>query len=322
MTEPTQAPEMGNNPPAGQPQQTHEFTEFKVTGDFQEIAAYLSNIRTPGIFDTRMPFVILPQSLKVHDIEQHMPVPSRTRKRLTFTEAQSFVDYYKAFEVGNDPRLFVASKPDGMEILCVFDYGRAGVAPISTTDGNVPGQPERPLWGDHVTKLAMKYHEDYAMLKASEAKWMKNTDFALFIEQYSYLFMEPDAASMLELAQELKGTRTAAWQTGKRLSNSQTSLQYIETIEAKSVRGEVTVPEYLTLFAPIYEGYPPQKLKAAFSWNINPDNHRVEFLFRLLTRQAEREATDLVKTSVAELTGKRLYAVDDFDGISVMTRQF
>ncbi len=307
MTEETKQADQGGR--------AHEFTDLKVTGNLEEMTAWLSNIRAPGMFDTRFPFVIVPQSLKLLDMEASMPFPRMIRKAVKFIDTASFLDYFNLFRAAYKPRLFTAKDSSGMSILCVFDYDGPGIAIGTATETGPSVSMPQPMWGAHRATLSLSYDPDFKSLKDNENRWFDQEEFALFVEENTHLFVNPTGADMLELAQELKGVRNANWQAGKRLANGQVGLQYIETVEAKSVRGEIEVPEYLEISTPIYNGYEAQTIRAAFRWKMDKNDGSIQFSFRLLTKVAERQAEESVKASVVQETVLPLYNVSSFDGI-------
>lgn len=260
------------------------------------------------------PFVIVPTGMDCLNVEDHLPAPSRVRKKIKFIDTKGFVDYFDLFKHDYKPRLFTMGSSAGMSILCVFDYDQPSF--IGTAAAGMIGGSGglSPKWNQHQATLALAYHPDYATLKAAENNWFKQDDFALFVEENLHLFVTPDSATMLELAQELKGHRNVGWQSGKRISSGATKLEFIEQVEAKSTRGDVEVPEYLLMKTPIFDGYSEQEIKAAFRWRLD-DNGRVFFSYRLLTKVAERKAVDEVKTEVSKATNLPLYAVSSFEGI-------
>lgn len=247
----------------------------------------------------KTPYIIVPEGIKSLNLEENMPAPVRVRKKVKFTDTQSFVGYFNAFKDGYKPQLFTAGNGTGMQILCVFDYD----------------EPQgSPRWNQHQATLTLAYHPDYASLKKAENSWFSQGDFALFVEENLHLFTSPDAATMLELAQELKGHRNVGWQSGRRLSNGQTKLEYTEELSGKSSRGDVDVPEYLLMKTPIFDGYSEQEIRAAFRWRLD-DGGKIFFSYRLLTKVAERKAVDEVKAQVTAQTALPLYAVSGFEGI-------
>lgn len=273
------------------------------TPSVEGLSAYLTAMNLPGVFNMDAPFVVVPNDIKALDVEKMMPRPQRMRQRIRFTEALGFIDYFQTFRPHAHPRLFVMGNDAGMRVASVFDYAMA------------PGKDHgaTPMWGEHIAYLELAYAPDYAELRKRNAAWMSQDEFALFVEENTHLFVNPTGADMLELAQELKGVRNASWQFGKRQSNNAVRLEYLETVEARSVKGELMVPEYLEISTLIFNGYDAETFKAAFSWKMEGD--KVKFSYRLLTKLAERKATEDVKNSIIKETKLPLYTVADFDGV-------
>lgn len=281
-----------------------------------EIASYLSAIRGSDIYDTNAPFVVVPEGMKVLDLESLMPRPRRIRHAITFIDVDSFTRYFQDFRVGYLPRLFGYIGANGLNIVGVIDYDVPAVV-NADQEGKVTGaNAPIPAWNSHIAHLELAYHRDYATLKSMDGRMLTQQDFALFVEENLHLFQTPDSATMLEIAQELKGARNVSWKAGKRLSNGQVSLEYNESTTATTVRGhELEVPEYLVLTCPVYEGFPAHELRAAFRWHLSDDG-KVSLGYRLLTKLVEREAEEEVKHAVIDVTQLPILAVKDSRGIS------
>lgn len=284
-------------------------SDLKQTASFLgELAETISALTNTAKITPEKPFLIVPSEMVALNVEEHLPAPSRVRKKVQFIDTKSFVNYFDLFKANYQPRIFTMGNSAGMSILCVFDYDEPGPHNIA------PTRAVAPKWNSHQATLALAYHPDYAALKAAENNWFKQDDFALFVEENLHLFTNPDSATMLELAQELKGHRNVGWQSGKRLANGQTKLEYTETLAGKTGRGDVDIPEYLLMKTPIFDGYSEQEIKAAFRWRLD-DSGKVFFSFRLLTKVAERKAVEEVKQEIVKATALPLYAVSSFEGI-------
>jgi len=299
MTDTTTPPDAPTPMQQVAPQQTLQVR----SANLDNVMAHIVAMNLPGVFNQDAPFCVVPNDIKIISAEQFMPRPARMHKEIRFTEAGCFLDYYGAFKGNAAPRIFVMGDDAGMKFLSVFDYAVAPGVDTSVT----------PLWGDHRAYLELAYHPDYATLRSMSGRQMSQDAFALFVEENTHLFTNPTGADMLELAQELKGVRNASWQSGKRLANNQVRLEYIEDIQAKGVRNELIVPEYLEMATPIFKGFETQAIRAAFSWKMVGD--KIEFSYRLLTRLAERQAVEEVKTKIATETLMPIYSVADFNGV-------
>lgn len=284
-----------------------------VTADkIDEVAAWLAMARAPERYSVNVPFTVTHKDMQPLDLERLMPMPSRVRKQIEFTDVDSFVEYFNDFAKNESARIFSRLAERGLDVLCVLDYDTPG----ALQDGKTA-----PSWCDHQTSLSLKYHPDYAALLANADIWHEQQDFALFIEENLHLFVKPTGADMLELSQQLKGKRNVSFQSGKRLSNGETAIEFIETVQAQSTRGEIIVPEYLELVTPMFDGFPARTIKAAFRWNSDRNSNKITFAYRLLTKQEERLAVEEVKSGIAEKTGLPILNVSSFNGVAYRTKE-
>lgn len=288
--------------------------QLQIQGDkIDEVAALMSMCRSPDRYAADAPFAVVHQSMKVVDVEKLMPTPARTRKKITFTDVESFIEYFNAYKADGLPRVFVRTDNDGMKIMAILDFDEA--AGLTTQDGRTLTLPR---WGEHQVYLEMKFHPDYRTLRNSADTFMSQQDFALFVEENLHLFNEPVGADMLELAQSLKGIRNADWQIGERLANGEQNLKYVETVSAQASRKELAVPEYITLKTPLYEGFDDMIIKAAFRWRLveKDGKHHIGFAYRLLTKLDERKAQEDVKKEISEKTEMKLLNVASFQNVT------
>ena len=272
-------------------------------------------------FNPEKPFALIPEGYEVADLSAYaahhdarQERPRRIEKRMRFVDVTSFLQYVQQFRVGHKPQLFNKLTSSGLHLMCVFDYDEPS---IGSEARDVPAT--NPRWGSNVAFLNLAYSRDYKQLREAADKWFKQDEFALFVEENLHLFIQPSGATMFELAQHLKGKRNVEWESGKRLNNSATSLSYLETIDATTVRGEpLEVPDYLLLRLPMYEGFSEQEVKLAFRWRLNQDKE-INFSYRLLTKVAERQAETEVKQRVEGTTELNLLTVSSFNGLTPTT---
>ncbi len=279
-----------------------------------EVAAWMQRARAPEAYNPNVPFTVVPQTMKVMNLEEHMPHPARVRKHMTFTDTNSFLSYFNEFSKQGNTKLFATRNISGVSFLCVFDYDRPGT--VNTDEASWQSEEVMPLpqWNEHRCYLGMKYHPDYIDLKCLDGKMMSQQDFALFVEKNTHLFHDPDGATMLEMAQHLKGMTKAQFQSGRRLSNGQVSIEYIEETRAQGAKGELDVPEYITMFTPIFDGFDPEEIRASFRWRIG-DDKKITLGFSLLTKVQERRAEEDVRKDLSTSTGLPIMSVDNFGGI-------
>lgn len=277
-----------------------------------EISEYIAAIQAPNAhrnrYDTSIPFLIVPEGLKVLDLESHMPNPSRIRKHVKMTDAPSFISYVNKFKVGTSPVSFAKQGDAGLTIMTVFDYDAPNMLVPASDD-----KPERmayglPQWNNHVVQLDLTFSPDYALLRHYSDKWFGQQEFAEFIEDNRHIFSKPDSAFMFELAQDLNVKVESSLRSTRRLSNGQIGLQYVEVVNGTTTHGdEVIIPEMLEFTTNIYEGLPAEKLMAVF--RFRKDGTDVKFKYKLMTKLQERQAHGAVRSLVEQETDIRTLSV-------------
>jgi uncharacterized protein YfdQ (DUF2303 family) len=297
---------------------------MEIKTDIKDILSYLAAINSPNIFDARVPITIVPEQLKVVDLEKHLPVPKSIRKKINFVDYEGFDSYFQKYKIGYEPQIFFKSSNEGLDFKCIFDYDLSGsvVKNKETSDSpevDVVTRTAQARWNEHEANLIMSYDRDYKTIREINGKWITQDMFAAFVELNLHLFQKPDSASMLEIAQELKGTNNASFRRGKKLANGEVQFEYVEEIDAKTVTNEIALPEYITLQSPIYEGFDKKELKAAFKFRIDKAGE-ILFSILLLSVLEEREAQEEVKTKIKGSTGLPVYQVSSFEGISAVRK--
>jgi uncharacterized protein YfdQ (DUF2303 family) len=250
-----------------------------------EVASYLSLLREPTRYvNHNLPFVIIPQEMKVHDIEQLLPAPARIRKHVTVEDVESFIIYFNKFKDVSTP--FVTynrergTQPgfDSYLLQCVFDYHSVFLG--RDEEGTVKAYAPQPQWGGHKLTLPFLYDDQFLPWIKGNSQWMTQEAFAEFVEDNLSVFHNPDAATMLEIAQGLIGNRGVTWESGKRLSNGQVRFVYKEEIQARTTNGEIAVPERIAIHVPIFKGSTPIPLQVAFRWRLSREGE-VTFMLKL-----------------------------------------
>lgn len=129
-----------------------------------------------------------------------------------------------------------------------------------------------PGWGKHVCALKLTHTPDWVAFTKADRQWMSQSTFAEFVQDNLAAFVAPASAVMLELAQSFQAARKVAFESGKRLSSGETTLVYREQIDAKAGRkGEVVIPDTLTLALQPYEGSKVYKVGARFRYRITDE---------------------------------------------------
>lgn len=228
--------------------------------------------------------VAVPEGVEIKSIEQFSATPLSIRSSYVFKDYASFLSYFRE-HVSEVTRLFY-NEQNGLRFKAVFDHHTK----------------TQPRWGKHEALYVIEYHEEYARLVEHSGRAFTQLAFAEFVEDNLPLFLAPDGATMLEIAQELKGARKAEFKAGKRLADGRVNFQFQEELQARTVNGEVAIPEDITFTCSIYEGEAPIEIPAKFRWRLSEDG-KIAFSYKLMTDRIERSARRDIVHRAADDTG-------------------
>lgn len=236
--------------------------------------------------------VVIPANMEVADLENYLPMPRRVRNNVNFKDVASFLAYYERFKEGVKPVIFGKFDNGIFSLRCVFDYDEDSAA---------------PRHGDNVAQLTLIVENDFARWQSLDRKMIGQEAFADFIEDFTQIFISPDGATMLEMVQELQGSKKVEWIKGTRLQNGQQSLEYQETLTAAGRKGSVTVPSTFTIKLPIFKGLEPVSLDVNLRWRMD-DEKRVHFGYKIMG----------LDKHITDATGQIIDAVQKATGLQVL----
>lgn len=127
-----------------------------------------------------------------------------------------------------------------------------------------------PGWQRHRLTLQVRETDEWKAWKARDGVMRGQQDFAEFIEDHVLDIVDPDGATMLELAQNFEATIGVEYVSAEVLSNSERKFVYKETVEGKAGRGgEIVIPAVIQLGIAPFEGVEPYKVEARFRYRID-----------------------------------------------------
>ncbi|MEU7399969.1 DUF2303 family protein [Streptomyces sp. NPDC044948] len=191
----------------------------------------------------------------VHQVDltgpDHTGVLSRKTGTTTVRDAQSFLTYW---DKHHDDNSEVYADSDRLTVTAVLDAHTSGTA----------------RWGGHRLHLALRATDAWKQWLALDGKLMGQEQFAEFLEDHLPELLEPDAATMLEIAQSIQGVAKAEFQSGTRLQSGERKLSYVETVTAKAgQKGELVIPETFVVGLVPFEGSEGYRLTARLRYRIN-----------------------------------------------------
>ena len=124
-------------------------------------------------------------------------------------------------------------------------------------------------WGDHRATYKATTTDAWNAWVALDGKLVDQTTFAEHIEDRAIDVVNPDGATMLELAQTFHATTQVRFESSKLLSSGERQLEYRETVDAKAGRaGKLDIPKEFALGLAPFRGSPTYKVTARLRYRI------------------------------------------------------
>lgn len=208
---------------------------------------------------------------------------------VVLTEPDSFITYVN--DHGDPERSSVVADRDAGRLVAVLDghnrkTGEAG-------------------WGAHQAVLALRYTPSWTTWTQASGILGEQDVFAAFLEDHALDVVEPDAATLLEVATTMVSTTSVAWKSGLRLQDGTVQLAYEETADTKAgTRGDMEIPSTITLGLAPFEGYDPYKVTARLRWRMRDGQLRIGIVLDQIEdilRQAFGGLTNHVAESIGDI---------------------
>lgn len=212
--------------------------------------------------------------LKELDLEQYAANPRFASGRFQFTRVQSFLEYIG--EISSNERRIFATEQGAM--TCFFDAHGA-----------------KPGWHQHFAEFTPTETPSWKSWVAASGRWFTQAEFAEFLEDRITEIAEPDGATLHTIATTLKVKTNIDFQSGISIHSGQVQLVYQEQMDAGAgAKGDIAIPETLTLVLTPYEGGEAYKAEARFRFRAN--GGKATFQYHLgdeISRIQREEATRL-----------------------------
>lgn len=198
------------------------------------------------------------QSIRTTDLERYLEQPRRSRGDATVHDPADFCTYVRRLE---GTATTVWANEDLHTVTAVFNDHQ------ETEDGDSEGFSG---WRDHTATLRLKVDRDWAAWTRYDGKLLDQETFAEFLEDNARLIVEPDAATMYEVARSFQARSNADFSRVVRVDNGDVQMTWNEQTEAKVGAGKGTfdVPASFTVRLAPFVGTPMQELTARLRWRL------------------------------------------------------
>jgi uncharacterized protein YfdQ (DUF2303 family) len=187
--------------------------------------------------------------IEIPDLSAWRDTPTRTTGTYRFATVAAF-ESYVARHRREDTTVWV--DPGGIVTAVIDDAG-----------------PKALGWGDHRATLTLRKTPEWIHWTTTDKTMLNQEQFAEHIETGLDEIVEPDGATMLEIAQNFHATTGAAFRSSTRLASGEQRLQYEEEVTARAgATGDMTVPTRFLLGLSPFEGEKPFRLAARLRFRI------------------------------------------------------
>lgn len=221
---------------------------------------------------------MVPDGYAVQDLtelaEKHLPAPRRKKASVTLHDADSFCRYFKNHE---DESSVVFANTETCEFKAVLDYHGMGEQPAG--------------WREHQASFVLMTTPEWNTWTGMNKKQMDQMTFAEFIENNAPDVKTPPAASLLDIAKDLKVKSDVTFNSGVKASNGQQVVTFAEQIKATMGTGNIELPERFTIRLVAYVGTAPVELEAML--RIRVREGKLAIWYDLLRAHKVKEAAFL-----------------------------
>jgi len=198
-------------------------------------------------------------------LRHYQPAPTRVTGTAIVTDTASWLAY---FTKHGDANSEVYGDVRTSTVTAVLN------APRGVTD------PYRPEWGDHRLVLQLEHSTAWTAWRDLDGQLIGQEMFAEHLESRSPDLVEPDAATMLELAQSFQATKGVQFESGSSLASGQKRLQYLESVEGRAGnRGQIDIPQQIRIRVQVWRGVAiAVPMTARFRYRIAREGLRLAFV--------------------------------------------
>jgi uncharacterized protein YfdQ (DUF2303 family) len=225
--------------------------------------------------------VVVPEgaNVEVLDVKDYLDAnreaPRRTSGTYQLATVGSFVDYVKDHRT---EQLTVWVDEKSRRVTAVFNDAR----------------PDAPAWRDHRAVLTLQITDEWAHWTNRDGNLVDQETFAEHIEDGIGEITEPEAATMLEIAQSFHATTNASFRSAHRLADGQVQVQYDEEVQAAAGRkGELAIPQTFKLAIAPFVGEERYALTARLRYRLAGGKLRIGYKLDHPER-ALRDAVELI----------------------------
>lgn len=236
-------------------------------------------------------FLILPDSMNLHDLEKYKTKPRR-KTGLWF------------FNVAGDFSQFVTEQR-GQHISLMLDHAAATLE--ACLDFHQDGPTGDAGFRDFHAVLKLEFDRDWKRLTAQDDKWFSQSEFADFVEDHLHLIATPDSATILEMAQDLVATQKMNFKSAQRQKDGDRSFLFETETTGKIGKKEIVLPDRIVWKLPVFWRHPAVTIQSLLRYRVSADG--VLFKYRLHRPDDARDTIlDQVQLIIEKATSEKVFS--------------
>jgi len=223
------------------------------------------------------------ERLQTLNLEGWQNAPGRNRGAATLFDPDNFVQYVNRL---GDTATTVWGNEGARSFTAVF---------------NDHETPRDPGWRDHTAVLQLQDDPEWTAFTQRSGRYMNQLDFAEFLQDYAPSIIQPDGATILEVAMNFKAHRKADFESAVDLDTGDVAFRYSEVTNAKAApkSGDIEVPrEFVVALSP-FLGMDPVPVTARLRFDVQKEGLQIGF--RLVRPDlVRRDAFTAIRNTLSE----------------------
>jgi uncharacterized protein YfdQ (DUF2303 family) len=243
---------------------------------------------------------------KVHNWQAYLTEPTRRSGTVTLADPVSFAAYVLRLR---SPETAVYADKRGSSLTAVFNDHPESTEQATAGD-------EGAGFRDHRAVLALAPDTEWAEWSGANGRMFEQGAFGEFIDSMAHTIVEPDSATMLEVATSLTLKSKVDFSSRTRLDSGDLSFRFEQETEARAGKGAGTVeiPTSFVFEVSVWDGTPAVKFTARLRFKGDRDGVKMGFKMIRVAPTVDGAFRDLVDTVYGAMTGDGTYPVPVFYG--------
>jgi uncharacterized protein YfdQ (DUF2303 family) len=219
------------------------------------------------------PYLIVPTTHEVRDMEEYLPWPKAKRGILTFTRLESFETYVNNHKDDSTLVLF-----DGQKFSAVLDHhfqDHAG-------------------WKKHVAIYAPTHTPNWLTWTSKNKIGFSQSDFAEFLDDNRGDVLMPIAGELLDMVRELEAVRDVTFKGALKNDNSTQRIEFEENTTTRT-KGNIELPSEIILGIAVYQGSGAQEFPCRLKAQLHCGSLLLTYEIRNLAARLQESTDRLVE---------------------------